>query len=165
MCTCRHEHTHDMAPEGKDKGWKPSVLLTRGDSLSGLGESAPEAQGWTFWKHISPSHRPSLQESIRISSKHALCGVQGGAGRYPPYTLTLTYTHPIHTHHTCSAHMRVHTGSHPHEFIHMSSHTHITHTLTLMLMLTHPHTPTLTQSHLLLHTTHSHTQTEHGAAV
>lgn len=91
------------------------------------------------------------------------------AGWSRPVSSLHTHTH-IYTPHSYPPHMfSTHACAHrlPPSRIHshVITHTYNTHTLTLMLMLTHPHTPTLTQSHLLLHTTHSHTQTEHGAAV
>lgn len=40
--TCRHTHTHGVGSREEDKGWKPSVWLTRKDSLSRELGKAPQ---------------------------------------------------------------------------------------------------------------------------
>lgn len=145
VCTCRHEHTRDRLSEVKTKAGAIGPFTQRGFSL-GTGEKCSRSprpdflETWSLHLTGHPSRR------VSGSAQSMPCGER----RVEQARILLTHshssrTHPIHTHHTCSAHMRVHTGSHPHRFVHMSSRTHITHTHT------HSHSHTYSYKHILTH--------------
>lgn len=146
VCLCALAGTCTLmgwGQSGEDKGWKPSVFLTRKGSFSGkLGKELQKPNAGPSRNMISPSHQPLPQDSIRTNSKGPSWGIQSPAG----------WGTALHTctHQTCTAH------SHP---PHMHSMRTRTHRLTLTHLFTCCRAHTSHTHHTL---TYTHSQTQHG---